>query len=96
VIANSPAKINLFLHVVGKRQDGYHFLESLFAPLQLSDTIGISSSDEVSCTVDGAAIEDNIVIKAANLLKSELKVKAGCKILITKNIPIGAGLGGGS
>ena len=96
MIANSPAKINLFLHVVGKRQDGYHLLESLFAPLQLSDTIGISSSDGVSCTVDGAEIEDNIVIKAANLLKSELEVKAGCKIHISKHIPIGAGLGGGS
>ena len=96
IVEKSPAKINLFLHVIGRRQDGYHLLESLFAPLQLSDTIGISSSDEVSCTVDGAEIEDNIVIKAANLLKSELEVESGCKIHIAKNIPIGAGLGGGS
>lgn len=96
IVEKSPAKINLFLHVVGRRQDGYHLLESLFAPLQLSDTIGISSSDEVSCTVDGAEIGDNIVIKAANLLKSELEVEAGCQIHIAKNIPIGAGLGGGS
>lgn len=96
MIADSLAKINLFLHVVGKRQDGYHLLESLFAPLHLSDTIVISESDDVSCTVDGADIEDNIVIKAANLLKSDFGIKVGCKIHIAKNIPIGAGLGGGS
>ncbi len=96
MIRASLAKINLFLHVVGKREDGYHLLESLFVPLHLSDTVVISKSDEVSCTVDGAAIEDNIVIKAANLLKSDFRIKAGCKIHIAKNILIGAGLGGGS
>ncbi len=96
MIADSPAKINLFLHVVGKRQDGFHLLESLFAPLHLSDTIVVSEYDDVSCTVDGADIEDNIVIKAANLLKTDFRIKIGCKIHIAKNIPIGAGLGGGS
>jgi len=96
VIKKSPAKINLFLHVVGRREDGFHLLESLFAPLQLADTITITESEVISCTVDGAEITDNIVVKAAELLRNDFGISEGCKIHITKKIPIGAGLGGGS
>lgn len=94
--ANSPAKINLFLNVVGRREDGYHNLESLFAPIDLNDKVTIHSANELSCTVDNATIDNNIALKAAHLLKEKYGVAKGCKIHIEKHIPLGAGLGGGS
>jgi 4-diphosphocytidyl-2-C-methyl-D-erythritol kinase len=96
MLSKAPAKINLFLHVVGKREDGYHLLESLFTPLKLADEISIIASDKITSLVNGVEIVDNIVIKAAMLLKSEFTVDSGCHIDIKKSIPVGGGLGGGS
>lgn len=94
--ASSNAKVNLFLNVVGKRADGYHLLESLFAPLQLADEVSVEPSTELWCEVDGADISENTALKAAKLLQSKFDVKQGAGIRIKKNIPIASGLGGSS
>jgi 4-diphosphocytidyl-2-C-methyl-D-erythritol kinase len=96
---NAPAKLNLFLHICGKRADGYHLLESLMAPLDFGDQIQISSSDEMQVIVNGesAPIEDNIVLRAIKQFEVSTSVTVKpLSITIEKNIPIGAGLGGGS
>lgn len=93
----SPAKINLFLHVIGKREDGYHNLQSVFVKLKdLSDHLTIEPNEEVICFTPGYEIEDNIVTKIALALKERYQIKQGAKITIHKNVPIGGGLGGGS
>jgi len=90
--AKSNAKINLFLHVISRKNNGFHILESLFAPIGLHDVIEIEDSDELEIVSD---IEDNIALKAAQLLREKFEVTKGAHIKITKNIPLGAGLGGG-
>ncbi|MDB2415015.1 4-(cytidine 5'-diphospho)-2-C-methyl-D-erythritol kinase [Rickettsiales bacterium] len=98
----SPAKINLFLHILGKRSDGYHILQSLMALTDICDFIDISKSDNLSLKISGEFscgidVEDNLVINAARLLKQESgTANLGAEISLHKNIPIGAGLGGGS
>lgn len=103
----SPAKLNLFLHVVGQREDGYHELETLFQFLDYSDTIEISvtenSNIELLTPIDGVKNADNLIIKAALLLQQEMLKKnsslsayCGAKIRIKKKLPMGGGLGGGS
>jgi 4-diphosphocytidyl-2-C-methyl-D-erythritol kinase len=94
----APAKINLFLNVVGKRQDGYHLLESLFIPIPgLYDVIKVEAAQELSCVMEGCpAIPNNIALKVASQLKERFAIKPGAKITIIKKIPISAGLGGGS
>ncbi len=94
--AQSPAKINLFLNIVGKRDDGYHLLESLFVPLPgLYDQISVEPAHDLTCEMT-PEIPDNIVLKVARRLQDKYGVKAGAKIKIKKKIPIAAGLGGGS
>jgi 4-diphosphocytidyl-2-C-methyl-D-erythritol kinase len=95
------AKINLFLNVVKKRFDGYHDLEMVMAPLHLHDllTFGEDSSGKITITSDieiTENMEDNIVYKIAIFLQEDFQVSEGVKIHINKNIPIAAGLAGGS
>lgn len=103
----SPAKLNLFLHVVGQRNDGYHELETLFQFLNYSDSIEISvteNSDIVLLTpIEGVKNDDNLIVKAARLLQEEIRLKStdslvvmGAQIRIKKKLPMGGGLGGGS
>ncbi|MFT7008938.1 MAG: 4-diphosphocytidyl-2-C-methyl-D-erythritol kinase [Colwellia sp.] len=105
----APAKLNLFLHVVGQRNDGYHELETLFQFLDYSDTIEITvttNSDIILLTpLDGVDNEDNLIVKAAKLLQEKVfqqkhkhheKPLLGAKISIEKILPMGGGLGGGS
>ncbi|MDX2368023.1 MAG: 4-(cytidine 5'-diphospho)-2-C-methyl-D-erythritol kinase [Colwellia sp.] len=103
----APAKLNLFLHVVGQRNDGYHELETLFQFLDYSDTIEITVTTNSDITlltpVDGVDNEDNLIVKAARLLQKEIVEKdhhttplLGAKISINKILPMGGGLGGGS
>ena len=108
----SPAKLNLFLHVVGQRKDGYHELETLFQFLDYSDTIEIEvtkdSDIELLTPIDGVSNEDNLIVKSALLLQKEILQKKilekstvpenslGAKIRIKKRLPMGGGLGGGS
>lgn len=97
----SPAKLNLFLDVLCKRPDGYHEILTLFERISLSDSIHLTelSSDEIvisSTSRDIPCNGDNLAYKAAELLKASQGIKRGIKIDIEKNIPVCAGLGGGS
>lgn len=98
------AKINLGLNVVEKRPDGYHNLETVFYPIKLQDALEVNrleGSDlpykiHTSGTVIEGNLEDNLVIKAYNLLKAENYQMLPVDIHLFKHIPTGAGLGGGS
>ncbi len=93
----APAKINWFLKVLGRRDDGFHEIESLMQKVSLHDVLKISAADELSLTADGGIPETaNLVYKAARLLKSTCSVRSGAHLELHKNIPAGAGLGGGS
>lgn len=95
------AKVNLWLNVVGRRDDGYHLLHSLVAFADLGDTLHIAPANGLSLAVEGlgaAELEgvDNLVLKAARLLADETGAKAQAAFRIVKRIPMAAGLGGGS
>jgi len=94
---NAPAKINLFLKVFGLRNDGYHVIESLIQKITLYDELSFSLSDDIFLSTDSdIPVEENLVYRAALLLKNTFNVAGGAEIKLKKNIPIGAGLGGGS
>jgi 4-diphosphocytidyl-2-C-methyl-D-erythritol kinase len=96
----APAKLNLFLHVTGRRRDGYHEIESLFALIDLADTIELTARDDGMIAraddVPGVSREVDLALRAARALKDAAGVRAGVTIALVKRIPIGAGLGGGS
>lgn len=96
----APAKINLGLQIIGKRNDGYHNIHSLFFPIKsIADTLTIELAESISliCSQElDIPNENNIVWKAAHLLKQRYNIDMGAKISLQKNIPHGAGLGGGS
>ena len=96
----APAKLNLFLHVVGRRADGYHLLESVFQLLDYGDTLEIRMRDDGALrrTLDlpGIALAADLAMRAAQLLKQHSGTRLGADIGVTKRIPIGGGLGGGS
>lgn len=95
----APAKLNLFLHVTGRRDDGYHLLQSVFILIDWSDTLHIETrSDGLIRRHDlGPALpEQDLCIKAATLLQTQSGTSQGCDISIDKLVPWGAGLGGGS
>tara|TARA_B110000263_G_C15278840_1_gene497279 strand:+ start:308 stop:1126 length:819 start_codon:yes stop_codon:yes gene_type:complete len=96
----SPAKINLYLRVLNKRPNGFHDLDSAFQLIDLFDNIEMSDIDSseviIQCEPSIIKSEDNIILKAINDLKKDYKIDNGIEIKLKKNIPIGAGLGGGS
>lgn len=93
----SYAKVNLFLNVIGKRSNGYHNIQSYFLKLNLVDEICIQPSSKVSCSVEGAIITgENIVLKTIRYFSKICNISKGINIHIKKNIPVAAGLGGGS
>ena len=98
----APAKINLYLHILGKRADGFHELETLMAPISLGDTIDIDllpapGAIEFTCSDPTLAdAQDNLATKAARLFLEEFKLATGVRIHLEKAVPVGAGLGGGS
>jgi 4-diphosphocytidyl-2-C-methyl-D-erythritol kinase len=98
ITLNSPAKVNLFLKVLNKRPDGYHDIASLFQTIDLFDylKLQLSDSDHFTCSDPQLATDDNLVVKALNLFreKSALSFSVNCHLV--KNIPLEAGLGGGS
>ena len=101
IIKKSPCKINLFLDIKSKRKDGYHLIESLFHTIDLFDIIKIEENKEFKISTSGRYKlndneEDNIVAKIFYHFKNEIGLKKNYKINIEKNIPTGAGLGGGS
>ena len=99
IIINTPAKINFGLNVISKRSDGYHDIETIFYPVDIYDTITFSESDKFIFETDNETLnseKDNLIIKAKSALEDLTKKKLNVKIHLSKNIPIGAGLGGGS
>ncbi len=96
----APAKINLFLEILGKRQDGYHEIETVMQEVSLCDYISLEDYDkdiEFTCTNPKLTIgEDNLILKAVRLFQKESGINRGIRIHLDKRIPIGAGLGGGS
>ena len=96
----SPAKLNLFLHIVGRRADGYHLLQSVFQLIDWCDTIHLKriSENEVRRInpIAGVPPEQDLVVRTANLLKDFCQIEAGVEIDLHKEIPMGAGMGGGS
>ncbi len=92
----APAKLNLFLHVLGRRLDGYHEIQSAMCFLRLADIVSFrEKKDGIQVQMAGVRQEDNLVFKAASLL-SEITHTSGVEIKVRKSIPMGAGLGGGS
>tara|TARA_Y100001933_G_scaffold263255_1_gene323977 strand:- start:5247 stop:6185 length:939 start_codon:yes stop_codon:yes gene_type:complete len=102
IIVNAPAKINLHLEVIGKRKDGYHELAMIMQSINLYDVLEIEANQEghLNLSTDSNQLsdnDDNLIMKAAILLKKISKKKnLGANIKLKKNIPIGAGLAGGS
>lgn len=100
LVVAAPAKINLFLHVTGRRPDGYHLLESVFALIDLADTIELRLRDDAKIVrirdVEGVPAEDDLAVRAARALQAAAGVARGVAIATTKRIAQGAGLGGGS
>lgn len=96
----SPAKVNLFLHIIGRKSNGYHNLETIFQLLDYGDSISFSARCDSRITlhsnVNDIPRNDNLIIRAAELLRKKAGIKKGCSILLNKIIPMGAGLGGGS
>jgi 4-diphosphocytidyl-2-C-methyl-D-erythritol kinase len=96
----APAKLNLFLHVTGRRADGYHELQTLFQLIDLADTIIIAPRADGQIErlggPAGVAAADDLTVRAAHALKKAVGTPAGADIEVRKHIPLGAGLGGGS
>lgn len=96
----APAKLNLFLHVVGRRPDGYHLLQSVFTLIDLADRVRLRVRDDglirrVSL-LPGVPAEADLAVRAARLLQEASGTRLGADIEVDKRIPMGGGLGGGS
>ncbi len=101
IIIKSPAKINLHLEVIGKREDGFHELAMIMQNIDLSDFLELEINNEglIKLETDCSELSissDNLIVKSANLLRKKLNIEYGANIFLRKNIPIGAGLAGGS
>ena len=96
----APAKINLFLHITGRRDDGYHELQTVFQFLDYADELSfkILASKEIrhANPLPGVKPEDDLTVRAARLLQRQANGQQGVQISITKRLPMGGGLGGGS
>jgi 4-diphosphocytidyl-2-C-methyl-D-erythritol kinase len=96
----APAKLNLFLHVLGRRADGYHELQTLFQLIDLRDRIGLARREdgriERATGMAGLAPEQDLVVRAARALQRHTGVHLGAELHVIKHIPAGGGLGGGS
>ena len=96
----APAKINLFLHITGRRADGYHELQTIFQLLDHGDRLAFEthfdSTIERVTDIPGIAAADDLVVKAAKCLQQRLGTQQGARIYLDKHLPMGGGLGGGS
>ncbi|WP_250655030.1 4-(cytidine 5'-diphospho)-2-C-methyl-D-erythritol kinase [Alkalimarinus coralli] len=96
----APAKLNLFLHINGRRKDGYHELQTLFQFIDRSDILHFTPTAkhtiQITPEIDGVSLEDNLIYKAASLLLPYRQNPCGILINLEKNLPMGGGLGGGS
>lgn len=102
VTESARAKINPFLRVLGRRDDGYHEIETLVLPITLADGVQAVASDDLRLTVVGERAEqvplgeENLVLRAARALQDKSGHTGGAQLLLSKRIPVAAGLGGGS
>ncbi|CAN0574155.1 unnamed protein product, partial [Ectocarpus sp. 12 AP-2014] len=96
----APAKLNRMLHIVGRRQDGYHTLQTLFQIINLSDYLTFNSRDDgvihLTSELSGVSHDDNLIVRAARLLQKASGTPLGATLSIEKQLPMGGGLGGGS
>ena len=95
----APAKLNLFLHVVGRRADGYHLLQTVFRLIDLADRIDLDVRPDGKIVREtdmlGVPHDEDLVVRAARALQAQTGTKHGAQIRVKKNIPAGGGLGGG-
>ena len=100
ITVSAPAKLNLFLHITGQREDGYHLLQTVFQFLDYADTISLTIREDSHIyrvsNLEGVAAEDDLVVKAAKLLQKQCGTQFGVDISVEKVLPMGGGLGGGS
>lgn len=100
LVCSAPAKLNLFLHVVGRRDDGYHLLQTLFRFIDLHDTLRFTLREDGEVrrlnALEGVPPEQDLCVRAARLLQRETACTLGVDIEVEKRIPMGGGLGGGS
>ena len=98
----APAKLNLYLHVTGRRDNGYHELDTLVAFASLGDLLRVEPAPELSLEIEGLfaegldADEANLVWRAAEALRATADISVGARMTLTKNLPVAAGIGGGS
>jgi len=96
----APAKLNLFLHIIGRREDGYHLLQTIFQFLDYSDEIELALREDGKIRrlsgLSSVKAEDDLVVRAAKLLKKHTNTAYGVDISVDKKLPVGGGLGGGS
>lgn len=104
ITVEAPAKVNLYLHVTGKRDDGYHLLDSLVVFAGVGDTLVLEQADGLHLDLAGPGADalsagtdgDNIVLRAARMLAEQADIAANAHITLTKRLPVAAGIGGGS
>jgi 4-diphosphocytidyl-2-C-methyl-D-erythritol kinase len=102
--AFAPAKINLYLHITGKREDGYHLLDSLVAFTNIGDMVRLEEADEFSFQLEGPMAEaldrepsiGNLAVRAAHAFADALAKPLNAKLILTKKLPVASGIGGGS
>ena len=96
----APAKLNLFLHVVGRRPDGYHLLQTVFRFIECADSLRFAPRADgeivLATPTPGVAEEDDLTVRAARLLQAHTGCRQGASITLRKHLPMGGGLGGGS
>ena len=100
LILPAPAKLNLFLHITGRRADGYHELQTLFQFLDHGDELGFALREDgeihLRTPIDGVPHDNNLIVRAARLLQQESGTALGADIWLDKRLPMGGGIGGGS
>lgn len=97
---SAPAKLNLMLRIIGRQEDGYHLLQTVFQIIDMADELVFSRANDgqvrLKKVIFGVQEEDDLTVRAANLLKQETGYQGGVCIDVEKNLPMGGGLGGGS
>lgn len=97
---SAPAKLNLMLRIIGRQEDGYHLLQTVFQIIDMADELVFSRANDgqvrLKKAIFGVQEEDDLTVRAANLLKQETGYQGGVCIDVEKNLPMGGGLGGGS
>ncbi|RUO59476.1 4-(cytidine 5'-diphospho)-2-C-methyl-D-erythritol kinase [Pseudidiomarina insulisalsae] len=100
IVLPAPAKLNLFLHITGRRDNGYHELQTVFQFLDQHDVLSFTrlagNAIELECADPALANDENLVVRAARLLQTQQKVPQGVRMILDKRLPYGGGLGGGS